>query len=108
MGRGERREQRPFADPTRELVFFVFSQGNLLIYGTETVHEYPTTRCAPTTRCIAIAKVKGPKNNVGVGIIVPVMIVGDIERERMLVRVDSIVWGGIASVAWADPISPNH
>jgi hypothetical protein len=36
------------------------------------------------------------------------MIVGDVERERMLVRVDSIVWGGIASVAWADPISPNH
>ena len=83
-------------------------QGNLLIYGTETVHEYPTTRCAPTARCIAIAKAKGPKNNVGVGIIVPVMIVGDVERERMLVRVDSIVWGGIASVAWADPISPNH
>jgi len=27
------------------------------------------------------------------------MIVGDVERERMLVRVDSIVWGGIASVA---------
>ena len=84
------------------------NQGNLLIYGTETVHEYPTTRCAPTTRCIAIAKVKGPKNNVGVGIIVPVMIVGDVERERMLVRVDSIVWGGIASVAWANPISSNH
>ena len=66
-------------------------QGNLLLYGTETVHEYPTTRCAPTTRCIAITKAKGRKKNVGVGIIVPAMMVGDVERERMLVRVDSIV-----------------
>lgn len=55
-----------------------------------------------------MAKAKASKKKVGVCIILHDMAIGDVERERTLVRVDLVAWGRIRPVGSTDPISPNH